>query len=165
MKIEKLRYGHPDDKEKVSYYGELVWNIMRCMETMNTIIDHLNTEQPSQEPPIDCNCKSDSGWEMDGFCKNCGGYTPRHSKHKSNWNSTPLSQKNIFDTCKVCGWEKSLNKCTDNCKPHDKGLEEDLTIMLALNFYGLKYFQLSVGEAQKCKQVAEAILSHLKGER
>ena len=49
MKIEKLRYGHPDDKEKVSYYGELVWNIMRCMETMNTIIDHLNIEQPSQE--------------------------------------------------------------------------------------------------------------------
>jgi hypothetical protein len=41
--IEELRYGHPDDKEKVSYYGELVWNIMRCMEKLNELIRAFNS--------------------------------------------------------------------------------------------------------------------------
>ncbi len=45
FKIEELRYGHPKDGKEVSYYSELVWNIVRCMDKLNEFIRDRNSRK------------------------------------------------------------------------------------------------------------------------
>ena len=73
--------------------------------------------------------------------------------------------------CNICRWK--IWKNNGDCKPchaYEKKFgtgklstsgEDDLVLLIVKEMYGIPYSKLAIGEAEKCKKLAHAIMQHI----
>jgi hypothetical protein len=170
--IEKLKFeSNGKGIDKLCDYIEIM------ADKIDEIVEALNAEKAHcTDDPLECPAlKRFADAEKTGkfTCACCGVELLPQGEWSLCFNCEKMNADRLHpeaEKAERCP-EQKCPLCGDNwhrgeCKPRPQGKlstsgEDDLVLLIVKEMYGIPYSKLAIGEAEKCKKLAHAIMQHI----